>query len=82
VDRGAFVLGTTGDGPAASAGIGEGDVIMSIDGQTVTTSEDVGDILSSLAPGDRVEVEVVAAGGETRTRTVTLGTRPLPTELP
>jgi S1-C subfamily serine protease len=82
VDRGAFVLGTTGDGPAASAGIGEGDVIMSIDGQTVTTSEDVGDILSSLAPGDRVEVEVVGIGGETRTRTVTLGTRPLPTELP
>jgi serine protease Do len=82
VDHGAFVLGTTGDGPAASAGIREGDVITSIDGRAVSSSVDVGDILASLAPGDRVDIDVVGLSGDTRTETVTLGTRPLPTVLP
>jgi serine protease Do len=82
VDAGAFVLGTTGEGPASDAGIGEGDVITAIDGRPVTSAEDVGDILDSLDPGDRVVVEVVHLGGQGETFAVTLGVRPLPTVLP
>ena len=33
VDQGAYVSATTNDGPAAAAGIGEGDVIVAVDGR-------------------------------------------------
>jgi S1-C subfamily serine protease len=79
VDQGAYVLATTSDGPAQSAGIAEGDVIIGVDGQAVTSSEDLGRILETLTPGDTVPVEVVGPDGESRTVDVTLGTRPLPT---
>lgn len=82
VDRGAFVLGTTGNGPAAGAGIREGDVISKVAGESVTSPEGLGKVLDGLTPGERVEVELIGADGRTRTIDVTLGTRPLPTELP
>jgi len=82
VDRGAYVVGTLSDGPADDVGIGEGDVIVAVDGQAVGTPEDLGNVLDSLKPGDRVAVELVEAGGQTRTVEVELGTRPLPVEIP
>lgn len=82
VDEGAFVLGTTSDGPASGAGIGEGDVIVSIAGESVTSPERLGDILDGLQPGEHVQVQLVDAAGDLRTIDVRLGTRPLPTELP
>ena len=82
VEEGAFVLGITSDGPASSAGISEGDVITSIAGRSVTSPETLGRILDGLSPGEQVEVELVGLDGAVRTIDVTLGTRPLPTELP
>ncbi len=82
VDRGAYVVATTTDGPAVGAGIRQGDVIVSIDGKQVASENDVGTILNGLKPGDRVAVEVVGSDGTTRTIEVTLGTRPSPATLP
>ena len=82
VDRGAYVVATTTDGPAVAAGIRQGDVIVSIDGKQVASEGDVGSILNGLKPGDRVAVEVVGSDGTTRTIEVTLGTRPSPATLP
>jgi serine protease Do len=82
VDHGAYVLATTKSGPAADAGISDGDVIVSIDGQGVATSEDLGTILDNLEPGQRVSVEVVEPSGDQRSIDVVLGTRPLPTNIP
>jgi serine protease Do len=82
VSQGALVAATLGDGPAAGAGIRDGDVILAIDGDDVRTPNDVGDILAGLDPGQVVEVEVVRTDGGTDTIDVRLGTRPLPTELP
>ena len=82
VDTGAYVLGTLADGPAEGAGIGEGDVIVSVDGQAVRSPEDLGDVLDELRPGDQVAVEIVDSGGETRTVEVELAARPLPVEIP
>jgi serine protease Do len=82
VDHGAYVLATTSDGPAAKAGIQQGDVIVSVDGQAVGGAEDLGSILEGLSPGQKVPVAVVRGAGEQRTIQVTLGTRPLPTQLP
>ena len=82
VNEGAYVQGLTGDGPAASAGIREGDVIVRIDGTPIVTGEDVGSVLEGLKPDARIQVEVVGADGQSRTIEVTLGTRPLPVEFP
>jgi S1-C subfamily serine protease len=82
VDKGAYVVSTTTDGPAQGAGIREGDVIVSIDGHDVTSGQDVGDILEGLKPGQQVPVGIVGIDGAHQTITVTLAARPGPAELP
>jgi serine protease Do len=82
VTSGAYVLATTDGGPAAQAGIKDGEVITAIDGTTVSSADDVGTILAKLSPGQTVSVDLAEPHGGTRTVDVTLGTRPLPTQLP
>jgi S1-C subfamily serine protease len=82
VQSGAYVVATTNGGPADQAGIKEGDVIVGIDGKTVSTADDIGTIMSGLHPGQTVSVDLMSAGGGRSTVDVTLGTRPLPTQLP
>ena len=81
VDEGALVLATLADGPAADAGIEEGDVIVEVDGDAIKEAEDLGRVLDALTPGDVVEVRVVGSNGQERGYRVTLGTKPLPTEF-
>jgi S1-C subfamily serine protease len=81
-ERGAFVLSTLDGGPAAGAGIAEGDVIVAVDGEAIATPEDLGSALDGRRPGDTVSVELVDADGATRTVDVELGSRPLPVEIP
>ena len=81
IESGALVLATLANGPAADAGMREGDVIVEIGGDAIEAAEDLGRVLDALAPGDEVDVRVVRAEGEERTITVTLGTKPLPTEF-
>jgi S1-C subfamily serine protease len=82
VDSGAYVVGTLADGPADDVGIGEGDVIVSLDGKAIATPEELGNVLDGLKPGDRVAVELVEPGGGSRTVEVELAVRPLPVEIP
>jgi S1-C subfamily serine protease len=82
VDSGAYVLGTTADGPAAGAGIHEGDVIVRIDDSEVSNADDVGSVLDDHHPGDRISIDLIGTGGDRRTIDVTLGTRPLPVNIP
>ena len=79
-DSGALVLATLRGGPAADAGVRVGDVIVEVDGKRVRTADDLGTILDDLEPGASVDVKLVGRSGE-RTVSVTLGTRPLPTEF-
>jgi serine protease Do len=79
--QGAYVIGTTPGGPADAAGIRSGDVIVSVNGQTVANTDDLGSILADLQPGDSVPVEV-DRGGQQQTFDVTLDARPYPTQLP
>jgi S1-C subfamily serine protease len=82
VQSGAYVIATTADGPAQRAGIKDGDVIVAIDGKTVTTTDDLTSILAGLQPGQSVGVDLVSHTGGRRSVDVTLGARPLPTQFP
>jgi serine protease Do len=78
VEEGALVVATAPGGPADRAGIEEGDVIVSLDGRAVRSSEEVGTLIIAHDPGDRTEVGVVRANGDEETISVELGVRPLP----
>jgi S1-C subfamily serine protease len=86
-----LVIQTVGDGSgAAGAGLkvgteqaviaGEsfrmgGDVIVSADGKSVGTIDELRDVVASHKPGDKIELEIYR-GGEKKTVTVTLGRQP------
>lgn len=63
------------DGPAAKAGVREGDVITKIDGQAINGSTSLAALLAKHKPGDNVELTIDRDGAEQKIR-VTLGTRP------
>lgn len=77
VDSGAYVVDVAADGPADQAGLGSGDVIVEFDGQEVTSSEQLGNLIRAGKPGEEVGV-VVEGGNGRKTYEVTLGTNPLP----
>jgi len=87
--NGAIVSEVTPGGPAERAGIrgGDekdiegisvpmGDVITGIEGETVSSSEDVIEVVNSVKPNDRVPMTVVTPGEKERRVDVRVGTRP------
>jgi putative serine protease PepD len=69
---GVGVVDVVPGGPAASAGIQPGDVIVSVDGKDTPSSEALGAVLAELKPGDTVPV-TVQRGGSPVELEVTLG---------
>ena len=65
--------------PADDAGIKPGSVVTSIEGEEITTAEDLTTLLTEFDPGDVVAVEVITDAGR-ETFEVTLGQRPVPPE--
>lgn len=59
-------------GPAAAAGLRTDDVVLSIDGQSVTGSEDLGRIVQADEPGSTLRFELLRDGAVVDT-SVTLG---------
>nr|WP_297884610.1 trypsin-like peptidase domain-containing protein [uncultured Blautia sp.] len=77
--EGAFVFEALEGDAAANAGIQRGDVIVGIDGQTVTGQEDLYNKLAYYAAGETIEMAISrAVNGEYTEQTleVTLGSRP------
>jgi serine protease Do len=74
-DKGALVQSVSAGLPADLAGVKRGDIITSIDGKPVTSSEEVVRAVSSKDPGSKVKLTVVRAGKE-MTLTASLGDRP------
>jgi S1-C subfamily serine protease len=52
-------------GPAARAGLGGGDVILSIDGRRMDSEDDLTPVVDARKPGDVVKVEVLRGDEET-----------------
>jgi S1-C subfamily serine protease len=82
VEEGALVQTVTSGSPADKAGLQAGsssgrgaDVIVSVDGKSVTSADDVVQAVSEKQPGDSVEIEYYR-GNDKRTVTVKLGERP------
>ncbi|THF67569.1 DegQ family serine endoprotease [Pseudothauera nasutitermitis] len=69
---GALVSSVEPGGPAAAAGVEQGDVIVRFGGRAVESSADLPRIVAAIRPGERVELEVVR-GGKPRTLSVVLG---------
>ncbi len=65
--------------PADRAGLQVGDIIVSMEGQEISTGQELSNVLSRLVPGDQVQVTFYRlSGGEYREQTVkvTLGEQP------
>jgi S1-C subfamily serine protease len=86
VDRGALIGPATDDGgasqpgvtpgsPGAAAGLKDGDIIVSIEGQAIDGEHPLDAIMTSFAPGQTVVLHVLRDGKELDL-SVTLGTRP------
>jgi putative serine protease PepD len=70
--QGALVMSVIAGTGAAAAGIQQGDVITAINGQAVASNSDVSSIISSLRPGDVINV-TLERGTKTLHISVTLG---------
>jgi S1-C subfamily serine protease len=73
--RGAAVTAIFADSPASKAGLHEGDVVVSIDGRPVRSTDAITKALAARKPGDSVVLDVVDRSGPRRV-TVTVGKRP------
>ena len=63
VDEGVLVTGVALGGPAHNSGLERGDVIVAINGESVSGSEDAQEILRGLRVGDTASLAVVRADG-------------------
>ncbi|HEX3795232.1 MAG TPA: trypsin-like peptidase domain-containing protein [Acidimicrobiales bacterium] len=73
---GATVAGVVTSSPAQEAGLAEGDVITSVDGQTVSSPTDVTDLLEPHHPGDKVKIGWTDTSGGSHSATVQLTSGP------
>jgi putative serine protease PepD len=72
---GAQVSSVKADTPAAKAGLKAGDVITALDGDAVSTADDLTAKISAHRPGEKVTL-TVTRNNSTQKIDVTLGTRP------
>ena len=72
VDHGALIVSVVPNGPAATAGLQAGDVIVQVDNKPVTDVQSLADALLSKNPGDTVAVTVYR-GNQQMTVNVKLG---------
>jgi S1-C subfamily serine protease len=74
--RGAGVVAVTRGGPAATAGIGRGDISTAVNGTAVPDAPTLSQVLAPLRPGQRARVKMGRPGGGSDTVSVTLGQLP------
>lgn len=73
--QGALITDIVPDGPAESAGLESGDVIVAIEGDEIGSAEDLTATLSEHEPGETVSIDIVSSDG-TDTVEMELAARP------
>jgi serine protease Do len=79
-DSGEIVRSVVASGPAAQAGLQQGDVIVKVNGQPVTPDQTVSYLVANTPVGSRVPLEIIR-NGKRATVTVTVGQRPTEEQL-
>jgi len=74
---GAGVTGVESGSPAESAGLGSGDVIVSVDGQPVDSPTTLTTLLDRHHPGDRVTIGWTDQSGQSQSAAVSLANGPV-----
>ena len=77
--QGALVASVDPDGPAATAGIQAGDVILSVNGTRVSDTGDLPAQIAGMSPGTTADIGIWRDAGE-RSLSVRLGVQPSVTE--
>jgi serine protease Do len=78
--RGALVGDVTPGGPADTAGVRSGDLVLKVDGHTVSGAADLTRQVGAVRSGDAIHLEV-SRNGQTRDVAVRSGVRPSEEEL-
>jgi S1-C subfamily serine protease len=73
---GAYLQNVEQGSPAAAAGLTAGDTITSIGGTSVSSFQDIQNVLVKYHPGDKVQVSWLDQYGQSHTATLTLATGP------
>jgi serine protease Do len=79
-NQGELIRDVTPGGPAARAGVQQGDVVVAVNGQAVTPDQSLAYLVSQQPVGARVPLTVVR-NGQRLNMTVTVGERPPEDEL-
>jgi len=74
---GAGVTGVESGSPAESAGLGQGDVIVSVDGQPVDSPTTLTTLLDHPHPGDKVTIGWTDRSGQSQSAAVSLASGPV-----
>lgn len=78
--RGAFIGEVVPNGPAARAGLQEGDIVLSVNGQAIVDASALTRTVAATRSGQAMRLEVLR-GNSRRTLNVTSGTRPSKQEI-
>jgi S1-C subfamily serine protease len=73
---GVTISGALSGSPAANAGLGQGDTITALGGQTVSTPQDVAHVLVKYHPGDSISMTWTDQYGQSQTSNLTLTSGP------
>lgn len=75
--NGALIAGVLKGGPADQAGVKPGDILVAVDGKTVTDSSVMLDLIAALSPGKTVTIQVIRNQAEKSIK-LDVGKRPKP----
>ena len=73
---GAVISAVVPGGAADAAGLSAGDLIVSVDGRTISSPDDLSGIVTTRKPGDSIAAVYVDQYGATQTANVTLASGP------